>query len=81
MELAGAAEHQLAPALVDDVGEGGELAALALIALSCTALGALIASVTPLRELQAGIVVMALVRCGWLVEQVKDIKEQLAGEL
>lgn len=27
------------------------------------------------------IVVMALVRCGWLVEEVKDVKEQLAGEL
>lgn len=27
------------------------------------------------------IVVMALVRCGWLMEEVKDIKEQLAGEL
>lgn len=27
------------------------------------------------------IVVMALVRRGWLMEEIKDIKEQLAGEL
>lgn len=27
------------------------------------------------------IVIMALVRCGWLVEEVEDIKEQLAREL
>jgi hypothetical protein len=39
---------------------GGEAAALALSALSCVALGVLIAIVTPLRWLAAGIVAMAI---------------------
>ncbi len=47
-------------AWVDRGGVAGEAAALALSALSCAALGALLAAVTPARWLAAGIVAMAL---------------------
>lgn len=47
-------------AWVDRGGLAGEGAALCLSALSCVALGALIAAVTPLRWLALGIVAMAL---------------------
>ncbi|HEX3511411.1 MAG TPA: hypothetical protein VHT27_09975 [Solirubrobacteraceae bacterium] len=47
-------------AWVDRGGLAGEGAALALSALSCVALGALLAAVTPARWLAAGIVAMAI---------------------
>jgi hypothetical protein len=47
-------------AWADRGGVAGEAAALALAALSCAALGALLAAVTPARWLAAGIVAMAL---------------------
>lgn len=47
-------------AWADRGGIAGEAAALALSALSCAALGALLAAVTPARWLAAGIVAMAL---------------------
>jgi hypothetical protein len=46
---------------------GGEAAALALSALSCVALGVLLAAVTPPRWLAAGIVAMALVDAGLVI--------------
>jgi hypothetical protein len=45
----------------------GQAAALALSALSCVALGALLASVTPPRWLAAGIVAMALLDAGLVI--------------
>jgi hypothetical protein len=47
-------------AWADRGGLAGELAAVALAALSCAALGSLLAAVTPVRWLAAGIVAMAL---------------------
>ena len=47
-------------AWIDRDGPAGECAALALSALSCVALGALLALVTPTRWLAAGIVTMAI---------------------
>jgi hypothetical protein len=47
-------------AWADRTGLAGEAAALALSALSCVALGALLATVTPPRWLAAGIVAMAI---------------------
>ncbi len=47
----------------------GEAAALALSALSCVALGVLLAAVTPPRWLAAGIVAMALVDAGLVIAQ------------
>jgi hypothetical protein len=47
-------------AWVDRGGLAGEIAALALSALSCVALGVLLAAVTPPRWLAAGIVAMAI---------------------
>jgi hypothetical protein len=49
-----------AVAWADRTGLAGEAAALALSALSCVALGALLAMVTPTRWLAAGIVAMAV---------------------
>jgi hypothetical protein len=48
----------------------GEAAALALSALSCVALGVLLAAVTPPRWLAAGIVAMALVDAGLVVSDL-----------
>ena len=49
---------------------GGEAAALALSALSCVALGVLLAAVTPPRWLAAGIVAMALVDAGLVISDL-----------
>jgi hypothetical protein len=49
-----------APAWIDRGGLAGEGAAVALSALSCVALGALLAAVTPPRWLEAGIIAMAV---------------------
>lgn len=54
-------------AWADAGGLGGEAAALALSALSCVALGVLLAAVTPPRWLAAGIVAMALVDAGLVI--------------
>jgi hypothetical protein len=64
----------LVPALfvlawVDRGGLAGEGAALALSGLSCVALGALLASVTPPRWLAAGIVAMALADSALVVSE------------
>ena len=57
--LALAAPALFALAWADRAGLAGEAAALALSALSCVALGVLLAAVTPARWLAAGIVLMA----------------------
>jgi hypothetical protein len=65
----------LAPALfvlawADRSGLAGEAAALALSALSCVALGALLAAVTPPRWLAAGIVLMACADAALVVSEL-----------
>jgi hypothetical protein len=65
----------LVPALfvlawVDRGGLAGELAALALSALSCVALGVLLAIVTPARWLAVGIVAMAIVDAALVVSDL-----------
>jgi hypothetical protein len=57
-------------AWADRGGLAGEAAALALSALSCAALGALIAAVTPPRWLAAGIVAMAVVDTALVVSDL-----------
>jgi hypothetical protein len=57
-------------AWADAGGLGGEAAALALSALSCVALGVLLAAVTPPRWLAAGIVAMALVDAGLVISNL-----------
>jgi hypothetical protein len=57
-------------AWVDRGGVAGEAAAVALSALSCAALGVLLAAVTPARWLAAGIVAMALADTALVVSEL-----------
>jgi hypothetical protein len=57
-------------AWIDRGGLAGEAAALALSALSCVALGALLALLTPRRWLEAGIVAMALIDTAFVVSDL-----------
>ncbi len=57
-------------AWADRGGMAGEAAALALSALSCAALGALLAAVTPPRWLAAGIVAMAAADAALVVSEL-----------
>jgi hypothetical protein len=57
-------------AWADRSGLAGEAAALALTALSCVTLGALLAAITPPRWLAAGIVAMALVDTALVVSDL-----------
>jgi len=66
-------------AWVDRTGLGGQSAALALSALSCVTLGALLAAVAPASWLKVGIVVMAGVDTYFVISQLLQAPNTVLG--
>jgi len=66
-------------AWADRTGLGGQSAALVLSALSCVALGTLLAAVAPSRWLKVGIVVMAAVDTWFVVAQLLQTPNDVLG--